>query len=448
MAATISKKAGSKVAMAFALVTIVHSLIVLITPWLFPEASSQALFLLFWSTAFTFTGLLSGLSFEVTRAVAAASTMDDGAADDAVTAPTGADATDLTNPAVALNNAAVPLKRPRIVWTAWLAGIGVAILLTLAAWWWGPQVFTAEAVPLALLVAVLVVGFACDQGIAGVLAGQKNWNLYAGLMAANVAIRLVLVVGVALFTRSVVAAAAALAATFFTWVIFFIATKPVKAAFRVRSDSPVRTTLSRIGASSAATGLAALLGVGFPTLLAITSTAAEMEQAAPLILSITLTRAPLMLPLTGIQGIVVSHFASNPAGGLRRVRRYLLITFGVGSLVSIAAGLLGPWLLTLIWGADFRVSGPILAGLSAGATGLALLTLTGAICQAIKLHRTFLMGWIVAVVVALLALLLPVPLATKSVLALLIGPFVGVALHLIALIRNPNTPTESDAQYV
>jgi hypothetical protein len=64
-----------------------------------------------------------------------------------------------------------------------------------------------------------------------------------------------------------------------------------------------------------------------------------------------------------------------------------------------------------------------------------MLTLTGAAAVAAALHRAYSLGWVVATVASGLLLLVPLPLQTRTVVALLCGPMVGIAVHLVALAR-------------
>ena len=64
-----------------------------------------------------------------------------------------------------------------------------------------------------------------------------------------------------------------------------------------------------------------------------------------------------------------------------------------------------------------------------------MLTLTGAAVVAAKLHRAYALGWVGATVASALLLLLPLPLETRTVVALLCGPLVGIGVHLVALAR-------------
>jgi hypothetical protein len=73
--------------------------------------------------------------------------------------------------------------------------------------------------------------------------------------------------------------------------------------------------------------------------------------------------------------------------------------------------------------------------LTTAAIAIALLTLTGAATVAAALHRAYAAGWIGATVASMLLLLLPLDLETRTVIALLCGPMVGIAVHLAALAR-------------
>ncbi|MGB7360226.1 MAG: hypothetical protein WA944_20575, partial [Mycobacterium sp.] len=72
---------------------------------------------------------------------------------------------------------------------------------------------------------------------------------------------------------------------------------------------------------------------------------------------------------------------------------------------------------------------------TAAAVAIALLTLTGAATVAAALHRAYAVGWLSATVASTLLLLLPLELELRTVIALLCGPLLGMAVHLAALAR-------------
>ena len=66
---------------------------------------------------------------------------------------------------------------------------------------------------------------------------------------------------------------------------------------------------------------------------------------------------------------------------------------------------------------------------------IAVLTVTGAATVAAALHRAYSVGWVSATVASALLLTLPLALETRTVVALVCGPLVGIAVHLGALAR-------------
>lgn len=407
---TITKRGVSNVAVAFGIASAVSAVLVAAAPRLLVDLTDTTVFMTFWSAIFLCSGILTGLSLETTR-IAATGLEDD----------------------------VVPSARnPRVAVVGALIGLGLGGILGATAWLWGRQLFSLypNATELALLIAVGALGFTFYHITAGALAGLQQWKLYSAVLVIDAAIRLVVVGAALLLTQSVLLAAAATAFSTFGWLALLAFSPGARAALRVRSDVPLRPLLLRLGAAALSTGASALLVIGFPTLLAATTSDPEFEAAAPLLLALTLTRAPLMIPITALQGVAITHFVQNRDQGLRAMWPIGRIVLGVGVLASVGAGLLGPWLLTLVGGAEYQVSGLALAGLTLGATGLALLTLTGGVCQAVTRHGAFVAGWLAAVAVALLILVLPMPLLQRAVLALTVGPIAGLVVHLAALRSN------------
>jgi O-antigen/teichoic acid export membrane protein len=174
--------------------------------------------------------------------------------------------------------------------------------------------------------------------------------------------------------------------------------------------------------------------MGFPVLLKATSAQLGAEGGV-VILAVTLTRAPLLVPLTAMQGNLIAHFVDERTDRLRALVAPAMLVGAIGAVGVVAAGLLGPWLLRVGFGAGYHASSGLLAWLTAAAVAIAMLTLTGAATVAAALHRAYALGWVCATVAATSLLLLPLPLQTRTVIGLLCGPLVGIAVHLAALAR-------------
>ena len=174
--------------------------------------------------------------------------------------------------------------------------------------------------------------------------------------------------------------------------------------------------------------------MGFPVLLKATS--GELGAAGGVvILAVTLTRAPLLVPLTAMQGNLIAYFVDHRSRRLRALLTPLAVIAGVGGVGVVSAGLLGPWLIRVAFGPEYEVGGTLLAWLTAGAVSIAVLTITGAATVAAALHRAYAIGWVGATVAAAALLTLPLELSEKTVIALLCGPLVGIAVHVVALVK-------------
>ena len=121
-------------------------------------------------------------------------------------------------------------------------------------------------------------------------------------------------------------------------------------------------------------------------------------QGGVVILAVTLTRAPLLVPLTAMQGNLIAHFVDERTNRLRALIAPAAIVGGIGAVGVLAAGLVGPWLLRVGFGPQYHASSALLAWLTAAAVAIAMLTLTGAATVAAALHRAYSLGWVGATV--------------------------------------------------
>jgi hypothetical protein len=219
------------------------------------------------------------------------------------------------------------------------------------------------------------------------------------------------------------------------WLILLIGSPGAREAAAMMTPGDTATFLRGAAHSIAASGASAVLVMGFPVLLKATS--GDLGAAGGVvILAVTLTRAPLLVPLTAMQGNLIAHFVDQRGRRLRALVAPAAVVTGVGLVGVVAAGLVGPWLLRNGFGQQYLADGALLAWLTAAAVAIALLTLTGAAAVAAALHRAYSLGWVSATIASTLLLLLPLDLAPRTVVALMSGPVVGIAVHLFALARS------------
>ena len=369
-------------------------------------------FLTFWALLFALIGITGGLANETTRAVRA------GLLPTATQAPDAAD-----------------VSRPRVV----RVGLGIGALLAVAilatAPLWGARILPQDTVLGVAFVALAVFLFSGHASVTGALAGMGRWALYARVVSLESVVRLTVVVVVAIVSASLVGFMVTSAVATGAWLIAAGVSARTRQTLDVRADRPLRKYVSGIGYAMIASLSTAALVVGYPVLIRLTTPDDVYVAAAPLLMAISLTRAPLLLPLNAFQGVAITHFIENADRRAATLIKVVGVILGVGVVGAGLAALLGPWLLKVMLGEDYIVSSALLAGLTMAGALLALVTLTGTAVLALGRHAHYSAGWAAASIVALLILLLPIALEERVVISLCVGPLVGVAVHGWALVR-------------
>jgi O-antigen/teichoic acid export membrane protein len=328
----------------------------------------------------------------------------------------------------------VPGRRTHPLRVAGLIGVATAAVIVGSSPLWSGQVFAdARWLSVGLLSAGLA-GFCLHATLLGMLAGDNRWTQYGALMVTDAVIRVAVAGAAFVIGWGLVGFLWATVAGAVAWLIMIVASPTTRAAARLLTPGGTATFLRGAAHSITAAGASAILVMGFPVLLKATSQALGAEGGV-VILAVTLTRAPLLVPLTAMQGNLIAHFVDERTERLRTLVAPAVLVGAVGAVGVLAAGLIGPWLLRVGFGPDYHAAGALLAWLTAAAVAIALLTLTGAATVAAAMHRAYSLGWVGATVASTLLLLLPLPLESRTVVALLCGPLVGIGVHLVALAR-------------
>jgi hypothetical protein len=317
-----------------------------------------------------------------------------------------------------------------------MVGVVAAAVIAASSPLWSGHVFVESQWLSVALLCVGLAGFCLHATLLGMLAGVNQWTAYGSLMVTDAVMRVAVAAVTFVVSWGLVGYLWATVAGSIAWLILLLASPSTRAAARLLTPGGTMTFLRGASHSIAAAGASAILVMGFPVLLKATSGDLGATGGV-VILSVTLTRAPLLVPLTAMQGNLIAHFVDQRTQRLRALVTPAAVVTGLGLAGVLLAGVFGPWLLREGFGAQYRAEGALLAWLTAGAVSIALLTLTGAAAVAAALHRAYSLGWVSATVVSALLLLLPVALETRTVIALLCGPVVGMAVHLGALARMP-----------
>ena len=376
-------------------------------------------FLVFWGFMFGIFGVISGIQTESTRAALAGAK--------AATEPAG--------PPGSPGPAEPARRRARILATALLLGLVIAALTLLAAPAWAPRLTPSTGPLTAALIAVGVWGYAGQASLSGVLAGTRHWNLYSALMAAEALLRLLLTLLLAVLVSNLIGLEAAAAAPALVWLLFLLVPS-ARALAGSRADvGTARLTSFSLQAMLSSASWAVLV-TGFPTLLEITSPGADAAEVAIVILAVSLTRSPIMIPLQAFQGVLITTIAdAEPSRRLASVTRILSILLVAGAALAVTVALAGPWLIRTVYGPQYDSSPWLLGLLTLAAVSMASLVLTGASTIALNNHRAYTLGWVLAALTAVLLLwLLPLSVSPRAVLALGLAPLRGICVHLRAIV--------------
>ena len=229
--------------------------------------------------------------------------------------------------------------------------------------------------------------FCLHATLLGMLAGVSRWTQYGSLMVTDAGLRVAVAAATFVLGWGSDQSWATVAGSV-AWLILFVASPATREAARLLTPGGTVTFLRGASHSIAAAGASAVLVMGFPVLLKATSGDLGATGGV-VILAVTLTRAPLLVPLTAMQGNLIAHFVDQRAAPVAGPVTPAAVVAGLGVLFVLIAGLLGPWLLQAAFGSEYQADGALLAWLTAAAIAIALLTLTGAAAVAAALHRSY-----------------------------------------------------------
>lgn len=384
----------------------------LLAPALLDDADQYIAFSVFWSALYLAVTALSGIQQEITRA-----------AHPATHEPPSRTLRDFTLVVIA----AVVLT--------------VAVLTATL----GTLVFPSQTWMLSAWLAVGLVGYVLTAALAGVFYGLSLWREIAALTIIDAVIRAALVVAGLLLGWDAVWIAALVAVPFvLAFGLMWLATRRrVVGAFRL--DVGWRRLVAHSSGTIVAAAATGVMITGLPLLLRLTTQGTDAAALAGVILAITITRAPFIVPLMALQSYLITVFRGARRSLARPVLRAVAVGAGVTVVAAAAGWLVGPWLVHLVSGGRYAVPAGLMAAIVASACLVALLAITGPALLSRRRHVPYVAGWVVAAATTLVLLVLPLPLEPRLVAALLAPPVVGLAVHVGAILRGLDVVTASTA---
>lgn len=315
-----------------------------------------------------------------------------------------------------------------------------AVVLLATAVLWAPVLLPGSAVAAAAVLVVTALLYPLYVTLVGAFGGSRRFDLYGTTLLVEVVLRVALVLAVAAAGLGLRSMEAASAAPVLTLAIMLAASGAARTAARRRADVPLPRLLRHGGLAMISTACTALLVTAYPALVRLTTSPAHLgldarETATALgacLLAVSLTRAPIMIPLTAFVGVAISAFTGHRGGVWAAVRTPFTLLAGVGLLGAAAAWPVGPWFLRA-FKPEYDLPGWYFSALTASSVLMAWLTILGALALATSRHVLYVLGWGIASAIAVVCLLLPLPLTTTTALSVSLGPAAGCAALLALL---------------
>lgn len=292
-------------------------------------------------------------------------------------------------------------------------------------------IFASAPTELGLWLMVGALGSLATALLNGLLYGLSLWPFVAWLTIVDICLRGFLVVGAMLLGLPATMMAAAVA------IPFGIAAAMIWLASRARvtrrytiDAAPTRLALNSVGTVIAALATGVIV-TGLPVLLRTAITDLDAAELGGRIAVITITRAPLIIPILGLASFLIVAFRAGRTWPT--LVKYGSIVLAVSCAASVLAYVIGPASIALISGGKYQI-GPLLSSAVVLSAGLvALLGITGPALVASSRQLVHACGWVTAAISTAVLLHVPVGPDERIILALLVAPIAGLAVHLLGL---------------
>lgn len=377
-----------------------------VAQWPLDAETQLRYFQAYWGLFFAATGLIDGITQESTRSVAGAKQSGQ-------------------------YRGANPWRTGAI-----LAGVIAAVALGFGVLFMSRVAPTTPELGTALLVFGLV-SYVFQAVVSGLLSGAGLWKQYAWLIALDSGVRLVLALvawaagwGLPAFLLVTVIGAA-------SWAIVLGCSGRARSSISAALDADRATYLRRVFTAMLASGATAALITGYPAFLNAAFPQEDPDTTvtiAGIINAVTLTRAPILVPLQRFQSALVVSFVEARERALARLVKPVALVLGLGVVGFLAAAAIGPFILRLLYREELFVPGLILGVLTFASSLTGALMVTGTAVLAMERHGWYVAGWVTASVVAYgILFLAPLGLVEAVCLSLIVGPLSGGVVHAIGL---------------
>ncbi|CEI29723.1 hypothetical protein [Propionibacterium freudenreichii] len=407
----LSKRNASQVAAASLVAALSNFVLMFVGTRTLSDAAGTE-FLAFWSLLTGLFGVISGVQNETTRAVGAV--------------------------------AEGRMRGVRAVWPALIVGGVVAVIVAALA-----PVIAHRVVPLSASTAVpalvvIAVAYAAYVTLVGSFGGRGWWPHYAGLLCAEVGLRVALVMLVFVAGASLGGYELACVGATAILLVYLVASPRARQAIASFADAGLAAMVRKNALAVVSTTSTAILVTAYGAVLKGFAHGADPLLLGGLILAVSLTRAPIMIPLTSFTGVAIKLFLKRRDAPFAAIAKPFWALIALGLVGGAAAWFVGPWFVGF-FNPGYQIAGWVFAALTFSSAFMAVLTLLGTMVLALDAHVVYSAGWLVASAVALVILVTPIGLALRVVLSLSVGPMVGalVMVGWLAVYARRSRPSEN-----
>lgn len=385
------------------LATIIGGVAGYVITWLVPRAvgfAEYAEFAVFWGFLFLMVSALSGIQQEVTRATRPATTG----------------------------------SMTRALIFGAVVSVAVLALILGTAPLWVEAVFPTTSWALVLPAAIGAASYVGVAVVGGALYGLAQWGAVFWLISTEALLRLVAVGAILLFSNDIVVIAWAVALPFPLTLILLSRLLFPKIWKRAELDVDSRQLTWNVVRTIAAAASMGVLISGMPMLLGIAAGGESKELVGLVIITITFTRAPLIVVMMALQSYFIVLFKN---AGSAFWKTYLTLSGAVvlgGGVLGLLGFLVGPWVFSLLFPGEIVPSAEFVSTMVVSSALVALLCLSSPAVLVRSQHFVYTAGWIVAAVTTVVILALPIAFMARVVLALFLGPAAGLLVHCTYLV--------------
>lgn len=306
--------------------------------------------------------------------------------------------------------------------------LGLAAAL-LAAW---PLVgeFLGSDVVLALALALGGLGYALQYPVRGLLSAERRYGWYASVLGAEALLRVVLVVLLVVWFDAGAGPLAAVVglAALGSWLVGLLGAR----SGGLQMPGGALTLLRSAGMLIAGAAALQTLLYGAVLVARVLAPAGQEEAAGRLLAAITVTRIPIFL-FQSLEALVVPRIAElaqreDRSALVVAVRRLVLLVGALGVLAAAGSALVGPALVSLLFGDAYAVARSTMALLGLG-TGVFMVAVSlSDVTVSLGGHRRMAVAWAVGLAAGTASLLVIHEFAYQVTLPLVVGSLVAAAL--------------------